>query len=68
MDIRGFFDHVNHQQLLSFVGERVADGYMLKLIKEWLSAGVVYLGTVEFPDEGTPQGGVISPLLGEYLP
>ena len=68
VDIKGFFDHVNHEQLLSFVGERVADGYVLKLVKEWLRAGVVYLGTVEFPDEGTPQGGVISPLLANiYL-
>ena len=42
VDIRGFFDHVNHEQLLSFVGDRVADGYVLKLIKEWLRAGVVH--------------------------
>ena len=68
VDIKGFFDHVNHGKLLSFVGERVADGYVLKLVKEWLRAGVVYLDAVEFPGEGTPQGGVISPLLANiYL-
>ena len=68
VDIKGFFDHVNHERLLSFVGERVADGYVLKLVKEWLRAGVVYLDSVKFPDEGTPQGGVISPLLANiYL-
>jgi group II intron reverse transcriptase/maturase len=68
VDIRGFFDHVNHERLLSFVEDRVADGYVLKLIKEWLRAGVVHLGSVEFPGEGTPQGGVISPLLANiYL-
>jgi RNA-directed DNA polymerase len=68
VDIKGFFDHVNHQRLLFFVGERVADGYVLKLIKEWLRAGVVYLDKVSYPDLGTPQGGVISPLLANiYL-
>lgn len=68
VDIKGFFDHVNHQRLLSFVGERVADSYVLKLIKEWLRAGVVYLDSVSYPDLGTPQGGVISPLLANiYL-
>jgi len=68
VDIKGFFDHVNHGKLLSFVGERVADGYVLKLVKEWLRAGVVHLDSVKYPNEGTPQGGVISPLLANiYL-
>jgi RNA-directed DNA polymerase len=68
VDIKGFFDHVNHEKLLCFVGERVADGYVLKLVKEWLRVGVVYLDTVSYPDLGTPQGGVISPLLANiYL-
>jgi RNA-directed DNA polymerase len=68
VDIKGFFDNVNHQRLLSFVGERVADGYVLLLIKEWLRAGVVYLDSVSYPELGTPQGGVISPLLANiYL-
>lgn len=68
VDIKGFFDHVNHERLLSFVGERIADGYVLKLIKEWLRAGVAFEDAVTYPDEGTPQGGVISPLLANiYL-
>jgi RNA-directed DNA polymerase len=68
VDIKGFFDHVNHGKLLSFVGERVADGYVLKLVKEWLRAGVVHLDSVKYPNEGTPQGGVISSLLANiYL-
>jgi RNA-directed DNA polymerase len=68
IDIESFFDHVNHSKLLSFVMERIADGYIIKLVKEWLRAGVVYLNTVTYPDEGTPQGGVISPLLANiYL-
>jgi group II intron reverse transcriptase/maturase len=68
VDIEGFFDHVNHDRLLSFVGERIADPYVNKLIREWLRAGVVYLDRVTYPEEGTPQGGVISPLLANiYL-
>jgi group II intron reverse transcriptase/maturase len=50
VDIKGFFDHVNHGKLLSFVRERVADGYVLELVKEWLRAGVVYMGTIQYPD------------------
>jgi group II intron reverse transcriptase/maturase len=77
-DIEGFFDHVNHDRLLSFVMERIADPYIVKLVREWLRAGVVYLDdddddddddvVVTYPEEGTPQGGVISPLLANiYL-
>lgn len=54
---------MNHQHLKAFLMERIADGYILKLITEWLRAGVVYLDTVTYPEMGTPQGGVISPLL-----
>lgn len=68
VDIQSFFDNVNHDKLISFVKERVSDGYIIKLLKEWLRAGVVYLDTVTYPDQGTPQGGVASPLLANiYL-
>ena len=68
IDIEGFFDHINHDKLLSFLMERVTDPYIVKLVREWLHAGVVYLGSVNYPEEGTPQGGVISPLLANiYL-
>jgi RNA-directed DNA polymerase len=69
VDIEGFFEHVNHEKLISFLMDRIADGYIIKLIREWLRAGVVYLdGEASYPDEGTPQGGVISPLLANiYL-
>jgi len=68
VDIEGFFDHVNHQHLKAFLMERIADGYILKLLTEWLRAGVVYFDTVTYPEMGTPQGGVISPLLANiYL-
>ena len=68
IDISGFFDHVNHEKLMFFVSKRIADPYILKLIREWLRAGVVFDGRKEYPEEGTPQGGVISPLLSNiYL-
>ena len=68
VDIEGFFDHVNHDRLISLVMERVADGFVIGLIRRWLRAGVVYLGTTSYPEAGTPQGGVISPLLANvYL-
>jgi RNA-directed DNA polymerase len=48
--------------------EKIADGYVIKLIREWLRAGVVYMNETTYPEEGTPQGSVISPLLANvYL-
>lgn len=68
VDIASFFDHIDHELLISFVKERVTDGYIISLIKQWLKAGVVYMNSVTTPAEGTPQGGVISPLLANiYL-
>ncbi len=68
VDIEAFFDHIDHSKLISFVKERVTDGYIIKLVREWLRAGVVYMGETTYPNEGTPQGGVISPLLANiYL-
>ncbi len=69
VDIQGFFDHVNHAKLLSFVRGRIADGFVIGLIRKWLKAGAVYLdNSIHYPEEGTPQGGVISPLLANiYL-
>ena len=68
VDIEGFFDHIDHGKLLSFVMERITDGYVIKLISEWLRAGVVYMGETNYLEEGPPQGGVISPLLANiYL-
>jgi group II intron reverse transcriptase/maturase len=68
VDIEGFFDHLDHELLISFVKKRVTDGYVISLIKQWLKAGVVYMNTRTNPTEGTPQGGVISPLLANiYL-
>jgi group II intron reverse transcriptase/maturase len=67
-DIRGFFDHVDHKWLVEFVGHRIKDPNMIRLIVRFLKAGVMENGKWEPSEEGTPQGGVISPLLANiYL-
>jgi group II intron reverse transcriptase/maturase len=68
VDIRKFFDTLNHKQLREFVSKRVRDGVLQRLIGKWLKAGVMENGNVSFSDTGSPQGGVISPLLANiYL-
>jgi hypothetical protein len=59
---------LDHRQLRDIVRKRVRDGVLLRLIGKWLNAGVMEDGAIEYPDAGTPQGGVISPLLANiYL-
>ena len=68
VDIQKFFDTLDHQHLREFVLRRVRDGVLRRLIGKWLKAGVMEGETVSFSDSGTPQGGVISPLLANiYL-
>jgi group II intron reverse transcriptase/maturase len=68
VDIRKFFDTLDHHHLREFVGQRVRDGVLLRLIGKWLNAGVMEEGRVSYPDSGSPQGGVISPMLSNiYL-
>jgi len=68
IDIRKFFDHLDHEHLQRIVRQRVQDGVILRLIGKWLHAGVMTGGTVSYPTAGSPQGGVISPLLANvYL-
>jgi group II intron reverse transcriptase/maturase len=68
VDIRHFFDSVEHGQLRSILDQRVRDGVMRRSIDKWLKAGVQKDGSVSYPEIGTPQGGVISPLLANvYL-
>lgn len=62
LDIRRFFDTVAHCHLRDFLQQRVRDGVLLRLIGKWLKAGVLEDGELHYPEDGTPQGGVISPL------
>jgi RNA-directed DNA polymerase len=68
VDIQGYFDTINQEKLMKLVQMRINDRRILKLIKKWLGAGVMEEGSVRRSDLGTPQGGVISPLLANiYL-
>lgn len=68
VDIQGFFDHIDHGQLLGLVSEKVSDGRVLALVRSMLERGVLDEGRLYETEEGTPQGGVISPLLANiYL-
>jgi RNA-directed DNA polymerase len=68
VDIKQFFDTVDHAHLRAILGQRIGDGVLLRLIGKWLNAGILEGLVLSRPDEGTPQGGVISPLLANiYL-
>ncbi len=67
MDIKGYFDNISHKHLRSFLDQRVKDGVIRRMIDKWLKAGICEEGKVIHPDEGTPQGGVISPLLSNIF-
>jgi len=68
LDIESFFDTVDHRHLRDFLDQRMRDGVLRRVIGKWLNAGVLEEGTLSNPDRGTPQGGVISPLLANiYL-
>ena len=67
LDLEKFFDRVNHDRLMAAVAARVADKRMLKLIRAFLEAGVMEDGLVSPVDEGTPQGGPLSPLLSNLV-
>ncbi len=68
VDVRKYFDTIDRGHLREFLQRRVQDGVLLRLIGKWLHAGVLEEGTIWYPHEGTPQGGVISPLLANiYL-
>jgi group II intron reverse transcriptase/maturase len=66
-DIRGFFDSVSHGLLQQILRQRVNDGGIVRLVGKWLKAGIQEGGSVTHPETGTPQGGVISPLLSNIF-
>ncbi|WP_145099098.1 reverse transcriptase domain-containing protein [Sporomusa sp. KB1] len=67
-DIRGYFNHINHEWLMKMIRQRIADPAISKLIGKWLKAGVMQNGVVVRNEEGAPQGGPISPILANiYL-
>lgn len=67
LDIENFFDSIDRAQLREVLQKRVRDGVILRLIGKWLNAGVMEEGVVYHPKTGTPQGGVISPLLANVF-
>jgi RNA-directed DNA polymerase len=67
IDLEKFFDRVNHDILMGLVAKRVADKRLLKLIRGFLTAGVMEGGLVSATEEGTPQGGPLSPLLSNLM-
>ena len=67
VDLKSYFDTIDHDLLMEMVEKRVGDVRVLRLIRAWLKAGVMEEGKVTHPDRGSPQGGVISPLLSNIF-
>lgn len=67
VDIRKFFDTLDHGHLRRILDQRVRDGVIRRMIDKWLKAGVLEKGRLSYPEEGTPQGGVISPVLANIF-
>jgi group II intron reverse transcriptase/maturase len=67
IDIRKFFDRLDHEKLREALRRRVHDGVLLRLVGKWLNAGALEDGSISYPEAGTPQGGVISPLLANIF-
>lgn len=66
-DITGLFDNIDHKHLREMIRKKVNDGGILKLIGKWLNAGVMEGDFIHYPTSGTPQGGVVSPLLSNIF-
>lgn len=67
LDIRKYFDSIDHERLREVLRQRVRDGVIVRLIGKWLNAGVMEDGCITHPDSGSPQGGVISPILANIF-
>jgi len=66
-DITGLFDNIDHGHLREIIKQKVNDGGILRLLGKWLNAGVMEEGRITYPDKGTPQGGVISPVISNIF-
>ena len=66
-DVTGFFDNLDRGLLREIIKQRVGDGGVLGYIGKWLNAGVLEGGSLSYPEKGTPQGGVISPILSNIF-
>jgi group II intron reverse transcriptase/maturase len=67
VDVRKFFDTIDHSHLRDFLKRRIRDGVLLRLIGKWLNAGVLEDGCITHPATGSPQGGVVSPVLSNLF-
>src|SRR5205823_419473 len=67
LDIQKFFDALSHGHLRSFLDQRIRDGVLRRTIDKWLAAGVLEDGRVHHPTSGSPQGGVVSPILSNIF-
>lgn len=67
MDIKGYFDNIDHHHLRKILDQRVRDGVIRRIIDKWLKAGISRNGSVTYTDVGTPQGGVASPILSNIF-
>ncbi len=67
VDLQSYFDTIDHELLMQLVERRMGDQQVLRLIRAWLKAGILEEGRVTHPSRGTPQGGVISPLLSNIV-
>jgi group II intron reverse transcriptase/maturase len=67
VDVRKYFDSIDHAKLRELLARRVTDGVVRRLIDKWLKAGVMEQGQLSYPNSGTPQGGVISPALSNVF-
>jgi len=67
VDVRKYFDSIDHAKLRELLARRVTDGVVRRIIDKWLKAGVLEQGQLFYPDAGTPQGGVISPALSNVF-
>jgi group II intron reverse transcriptase/maturase len=67
IDIRKYFDSIDHERLREVLRRRIRDGVIERLIGKWLNAGVLEDGSVSYPDAGSPQGGVVSPVLANIF-